>query len=85
VRKLRTQRSQNHQLIVNVRTEQTDGANTQSVLSLPTRVILFHLTGQTAQVIRLIQAFSRLDGDRALAKLSLLIVLTLIVFTGVPW
>ena len=83
--KLRTQRAQNHEFVVNVRTEQTDGPNSVTILALPTRGIFFHLPRQSPEIIRLIQPFRGLDRDGVLAKLSFLFLLALTVFAEVAW
>ena len=51
VAKLWTQRAQNHQLVINIRTEQTDRANSETVLSLPAHVVVFELARETPEII----------------------------------
>src|SRR2546421_6985264 len=80
VGKLRPQRAQNHQLVINVGAEQTDGANSETILALPTYVVLSHLPRQAPEIIRLIQPFGRFDCDAVLSDLNLLSLLAPIVF-----
>src|SRR5436190_24249887 len=83
VGKLRPQRAQNHQLVINVGAEQTDGANSETILALPTYVVLFHLPRQAPEIIRLLQPFGRLLCDAVQAELNFLSLLALIVFGGI--
>ena len=84
VGKLRTQCAQNHQLVISVRTEQTNRANSGTVLALPARVVVFELARQAAQVIRLIQPLRCLNRGCLLAEWGLLSLVALSVFAQIP-
>ena len=83
--KLRPQCSQNHEFIVNVLAEQTNGANARAFLSLQARVVLFHLPRQSSQVIRLVQSFCGFDRDRILPELRFLRLVALTLFGLIAW
>src|SRR5215813_3834911 len=79
------QSTQDHELVVNVRTEQPDGANSTLVFAPPLRLFIFELTRESTKEVRLIQSFSCLFGRRLHSPLALLFILAfgwLSLFTG---
>src|SRR5262245_1046592 len=83
--KLVTQRTQDHHFIVDIRAEQANRANTVSILSFPSRIVLSHLVRQPTEIVGLVQSFRRLYRDVVLTGLKFLLFLTLIVLAGVAW
>jgi hypothetical protein len=72
VAKFRSEGTQDHELVVDVRTEQTDGANSTFAFAPPPRVFIFKLTRKPTEEVRLIQSFGRLYCSRSLRWLSFL-------------